>query len=104
MVSYPAVKRLETGYLVGKSTVGAAEAELTGDMPSSGVPEEFSYRAKLLSGKDIVVNCKREMVFEFPFGGYIIYEGIGSFEMDGKKGRGVLEFGYNVDKNRVVTS
>lgn len=104
MVSYPAVKRLETGYLVGKTTVCVEEAKIDGDMPSTGVPKEFSYRAKLLSGKDIVVNCKLEMVFEFHFDGYTIYEGIGTFEMDGIKGRGVLEFGYNDDKARVVTS
>ena len=103
MVSYPAVKRLETGYFVGKKTVCVEEAKLVGDIPSSGVPESFSYRAKLLNGKDIVVNCKREMVFEFPFGGYTIYEGIGTFEMDGKKGRGVLEFGYNDDPKRVTS-
>ena len=103
MVSYPAVKRLETGYFVGKNTVCVEEAKLDGDIPNSGVPETFSYRAKLLNGKDIVVNCKREMVFEFPFGGYTIYEGIGTFEMDGIKGRGVLEFGYNDDLSRVTS-
>ncbi len=50
-----------------------------------------------------MVNCKREMVFEFPFGGYTIYEGIGTFELNGKKGRGVLEFGYNDDPDRVTS-
>ncbi len=102
MVSYPAVKRLETGYLVETHTVGVEQAELDTKMPTLGVPQEFSYRAKLLSGKSIVVNCKCEAVFEFPFGGYTIYEGIGAFDLAGKKGRGVLEFGYNDDKKRVV--
>lgn len=104
MVSYPAVKRLETGYMVsGDTTVCVEEAKLEGEMPTSGVPKEFTYSAKLLGGKELKARCKHEVTFEFPFGGYTIYEGIGSFELNGKKGRGVLEFGYNDDPKRVVT-
>ena len=103
MVSYPAVKRLETGYFVSDSTVCVKEAKLLGAMPSSGVPEDLTYSAKLLDGREFKVSCKHEMTFEFPFGGYTIYEGIGSFEYNGIKGRGILEFGYNDDPKRVVT-
>ena len=102
MVSYPSVKRLETGYYVTDKTVCVQEAKLEGDMPDSGVPERFAYSAKLLDGRQLKVDCRRELVFEFKFGGYTIYEGIGSFEFDGKKGRGILEFGYNQDPVRVV--
>ncbi len=100
MVSYPAVNRLETGYYVTDEIVCVQEAKLGGDMPSSGVPEQFTYSATLLGGKELKVSCRRELVFEFHFGGYTVYEGIGTFEMDGKKGRGILEFGYNDDPER----
>ena len=101
MVSYPAVKRLETGYMVtGDNTVCVEEAKLIGKMPAGGVPDKFTYSAKLLGGKELTVSCTHEITFEFPFGGYKIYEGIGSFELDGKKGRGILEFGYNDDPER----
>lgn len=104
MVSYPAVKRIETGYYVSDSTVCVEEAKLIGDLPKSGVPKEFTYSAALLGGNELKVDCKLEAVFGFPFGGYTIYEGIGSFEYAGKKGRGILEFGYNDDPERVSGS
>ena len=104
MVSYPAVKRLETGYMIDSGTISVEESGLTVELPQKDVPEEFSYIAKLTTGEEIEVKCTKEMAFKFDFPGYTIYEGIGTFDLNGKKGRGILEFGYNQDPGRVPKS
>lgn len=106
-VSYPAVKLLQTGYLVrGGETVCVEDAALVGQTNVHEVPEAFSYKAKLLDGEEFTVACKRQETFVFPFDGgrYVVYEGVGTFEMNGKRGRGVLEFGFNSDTSRRDTS
>jgi len=66
------------------------------------VPESFTLEARLLGGSLLSVKCRRQEVFAFPFenGAYTIYEGVGTFELDGVSGRGILEFGWNKDPSR----
>lgn len=102
MVSYP-VLELETGYCVsGGKTLCVESAEVIGDVVPKIVPESFILRVGLTDGRSFDVSCKKETQFDFPFEGgvYTIYEGVGSFETGGKKGRGILEFGWNGDASR----
>ncbi len=104
MVSYPAVKSIQTGYFVlGNDTVCVQDARILEDVKSNTVPDKFTFEA-VAGGRKVSITCKKETEFVFAFndGEYIIYEGIGTFELDGKKARGVLEFGYNGDASRLV--
>jgi hypothetical protein len=105
MVSYPVLK-LMTGYYVGDGkTVCVQSARIVEDVVKPHeVPEAFTFEARLTDGKTLEVKCRCEEVFPFPFDGgvYTIYEGVGSFELDGTKGRGILEFGWNGDAARCV--
>jgi len=105
MVSYPALT-LQTGYFEanGKVTCATAARIIEDVQKPHTVPEAFTYEAALLDGRVLTVSCRREDVFVFPFesGAYTIYEGLGSFELDGVKGRGILEFGWNGDIARCV--
>jgi hypothetical protein len=88
----------------GKVTCATAARIIEDVQKPHTVPEAFTYQAALLDGRALTVSCCREEVFIFPFdnGAYTIYEGIGSFELDGVKGRGILEFGWNGDIARCV--
>ncbi|MGI5849572.1 MAG: DUF7064 domain-containing protein [Christensenellales bacterium] len=103
MVSYPILRELQTGYFVSdKGTACIDTAKVLGDIVPNAVPESFTYRVRLLNGDSLNIQCSREMQFIFPFsqGRYTIYEGIGTFDLNGVKGRGVLEFGWNGDSSR----
>lgn len=103
MVSYP-VLQLMTGYYVsGGRTTCVEDAHIAEDVVKPhGVPEAFTFEARLTDGQTLKVSCRREEVFPFPFadGAYTIYEGVGAFELDGANGRGILEFGWNGDMSR----
>ena len=103
MVGYPVLRELQTGYMIFKEGRTCVEsAQIVGDVVPNAVPEAFVCRVTLLDGTVLKLKCTKETQLEFSFcdGGYTIYEGIGSFELDGMKGRGVLEFGWNRDPLR----
>ncbi len=105
MVSYPVLKLMTGYYEDGGKVTGVAEARILEDLVKPHeVPEAFTFDVKLVDGRALRVACRREEVFPFPFadGDYTIYEGVGAFELDGAKGRGILEFGWNGDVSRCV--
>ena len=104
MVRYPAIFELQHGYLerAGKYTcldsiTTMDEITLLGDIPNPLVCE-----FKLVDGRIFTLVCEKEIEVVCPFdqGDYTILEGIGSFRVNGVKGRGIIELGYNGDKNR----
>lgn len=105
MVRYPAVSELQTGYFIseGKTTCVDSVTSMD-DLECNGhVPLAFQYTVKLSDGRTLLVSCKKELEFIFPFddGKYTIFEGIGSFNLDnGIKGRGIIEFGFNGNVSR----
>lgn len=104
MVSYPHMKDLRTGYYETKTdTITVADAPMLRSFKADGrIPEKITYDVTLDTGKQFHVIAKKEVEIQFPFdnGSYIICEGIGTFDINGKKGRGIIEFGYNKDKTR----
>ncbi len=104
VVSVPAIRSLATGYIEdGNEALGLCRASVDVDIKNYAVPEKFSYTGEFLNGETFKVDCELESVFVFPLDGgkYVIYEGVGTFNMNGKKGRGNLEFGFNGDESRI---
>ncbi|MCE5330179.1 hypothetical protein LLG07_07615 [bacterium] len=66
------------------------------------VPRKFQYTVKFDDDRSFNVFCEKELEYIFPFnnGAYILFEGIGSFNIDGLRGRGIMEFGFNGDSSR----
>lgn len=105
MVSYPVLKLMTGYYADGGQTVCVENARIVEDVVRPHeVPEAFTFEAQLTDGRTLSVACRREEVFPFPLaeGAYTIYEGVGAFELNGAKGRGILEFGWNGDPARCV--
>jgi hypothetical protein len=107
MVRYPAVNELQTGYLISKdikvAPVCIDSVTSMDELECSGrVPDEFQYSVRMSDGRTFYVSCKKELeyIFSFNNGDYIIREGIGSFNCNGVKGRGIIEFGFNRDQTR----
>lgn len=104
MVRYPAVFELQTGYWEGKGGfICIDKATPMDELSLSGqTPEIVDCHVQLCDGRKVVMHCEKEVEIIFPFdnGDYTIYEGIGRIDVDGIKGRGIIEFGYNKDRNR----
>lgn len=104
MVRYPAVANLQTGYYVANGkTVCVHSATPMDEIECTGkVPKGFRYTVRLMDGRTLEASCEKELEFVFPFdeGLYTICEGVGSFTVDGVKGRGIIEFGFNRDASR----
>ncbi|MDR3319178.1 MAG: hypothetical protein LBS99_07035 [Clostridiales bacterium] len=105
MVRYPALKFLQTGYLIeaDKHVVCVDRATALREfVPDGKVPAEFGFTAVFEDGRELRGTCKKEAQFDFGFdgGAYTICEGVGTFLINGVKGRGILEFGYNGDPER----
>ena len=104
MVSYPVLKLTTGYYLDGGRTVCVEQAHIEGIVKPHWVPESFELTVSLADGRTLKAACRCEEVFPFPFadGAYTIYEGVGAFELEGARGRGVMEFGWNRDPARCV--
>jgi hypothetical protein len=104
MVRYPAVNELQTGYFIsGEKTLCVHSTTSMDDLECSGrVPDKFQYEIKLADNRSLNAVCEKELEYKFPFdnGAYTIFEGIGKFNIEGIKGRGIIEFGFNGDSQR----
>ncbi len=103
MVSYPAMRRLDAGNVIfGGKTISLTEIAFQEDMVCGGAgPTEFHLACKLENGTTMTVYAKKETEVVYTMGGgYTLREGIGSFTIDGRKARGILEFGFHQDSGR----
>lgn len=103
-VRYPIVKELQTGYLIDGDRrictdyyTSMDEYEKTNDVPLS-----FTSNVTMSDKSKFVVKATKEMEFNFAFEDsiYQFHEGIASFDINGIKARGIVEFGYNKDRSR----
>ena len=124
MVRYPAVRELQSGYLISGHIAGNSNGNLDSsascnfqknstvclyrstsidEIECSGyVPDKLNLFVTLSDGTNLNVFCEKELELIFPFdnGVYTIHEGIGHFKCNGIKGRGIIEFGFNKDPSR----
>jgi hypothetical protein len=104
MVRYPAVSELQAGYLAADGKITCLHYATSMDkLECSGrVPNKFQIKVKLVDNRSFEVSCEKELEYIFPFDNdiYTIFEGIGNFNIEGLKGRGIIEFGFNKDSCR----
>ncbi|MDR2083448.1 MAG: hypothetical protein LBP67_00410 [Bacteroidales bacterium] len=104
MVRYPAIFEMQHGYYEkdGKYINVFSCTEMDKITLSDKTPDSFTCEIKLVDGRNMKMICEKEIEVAFPFdnGAYTIFEGIGKLSVDGIKGRGIIEIGYNGDKNR----
>lgn len=104
MVRYPILSELRTGYMIGgEKCLSVLDTTTMDNIGQDGRPPlSFQYETLLTDNK--VYKCSAELEAAFPFdfegGRYRIYEGIGTYSVEGVPGRGIQEFGYNSDKSR----
>lgn len=104
VASFASIQSVATGFIEdGKEVNGVSAAKVDIEIENYKVPEKFSYSGEFANGEKFSLDCELQSVFLFTLdgGNYLIYEGVGTFDMNGKKGRGNLEFGFNGDESRI---
>jgi hypothetical protein len=108
-VRYPAITELQAGFYItgadkpGNKPVCLENCTSMDALPCTGaIPPRFSYPVEYADGKTRTVECELDFTTPYSFGGgsYLMHEGIGGFTVDGVKGRGMMEFGFNADPSR----
>lgn len=106
MVSYPAMTLLEVGNFKpeGGEMCYLLAAEYDRAAVTSGeVPSELTLTLRMTGERVLTVTATCEQVTEYLFegGDYRLLEGIGSFEIDGVRYRGIIEVGENGRRERI---
>ncbi|MCL2540587.1 MAG: hypothetical protein FWE53_04145 [Firmicutes bacterium] len=103
-VRYPAVTQINAGLYLkdGKPDGYVKNLPSMDSLPILGkCPPKASYEVELDNGRKFTIKFKREFEVKFDFQKqYTISEGVSEFEIDGLRGRGITEFGFNPDKTR----
>lgn len=104
MVDYPHMRNLMTGYIssTGNHTSLCSLTNLKKLGQDGIVPQQIEIEIPLMDNHVATLIGNRELVADFSFadGKYHICEGVGNYAIGEKKGRGILEFGYNRDTSR----
>ena len=105
MVSYPSFSMLEVGnvYQKEKGTLFILKCDLDLNLINTGnIPERLQFNLTLSDKRKIGVSVEKLQHTDYYFqdGEYLLIEGIANFDVDGLKVRGILEIGFNKDKNR----
>ena len=104
LIRYPLLNQITAGfYQWDDKTKSILSATKMDSIPTIGkVPDKFEFDATYIDGQTKHIKCKLDFACPYSFGSgqYTIYEGVSSFEVDGIKGRGITEFGFNKNKSR----
>ncbi len=105
MVSYPAMTMLEVGNYKQKEKPMAFMIKADYDrneIVKGVVPEYLNMTFTLADKRKVDIKAKLLMQTAYPFqdGAYTLIEGVGEYEIDGKKYRGIIEVGFNRNEKR----
>lgn len=104
LVSYPVMSVLEVGNYRDENGLHCLlQADLDFHRINHGtVPKELSLKVRLDNGQTIHVQAKvlTGVTYRFQDGQYVLHENIAEFVVDGNVCRGILEIGFNSDKDR----
>lgn len=103
MVDYPHMRNLMTGYqsVNGIHTSLKANSNLK-ELGKDGHVPETVIAPLTINQQEVELCGQREFAIDFSFeqGKYHIFEGVGTYTMNNRRGRGILEFGFNSDISR----
>lgn len=107
MVSYPSMSILEEGHLRQKERPIEFVTKVSYDrrkIVTGEIPNELTIVAQIEKKRNIIVkaNLLSSIPYVFEDGAYTLIEGIADYEIDGIKCRGILEIGFNKDKERFM--
>lgn len=104
LVSYPVMSVLEVGNYRDETGMHyLMQADLDFQQINQGtIPHDLSFYVQLDNSRSIHVTAKKLTgeTYHFQEGQYILHENIAEFSIDGKTCRGILEIGFNGNKNR----
>lgn len=104
LVSYPVMSVLEVGNYRDEAGLHLMlQANLDLQRINQGiVPDELDLQVKLNDSRTISVKAKvlTGITYHFQDNQYILHENIAEFSIDGVVCRGILEIGFNADRNR----
>lgn len=104
LVSYPVMSVLEVGNYRDEAGMHyLMQTDLDFQQINQGtIPQELSFHVQLDNSQSIHVAAKKlaAVTYHFQEGQYILHENIAEFSIEGKTCRGILEIGFNGDRNR----
>ena len=105
MVSYPSMSILEEGHLREGENPIEYVTKVSYDrskIVAGEIPNEITMVAQINKKRTITIKAEllRSIPYVFENGAYTLIEGIANFEIDGIKCRGILEIGFNKNKER----
>ena len=106
MVSYPALSVYEVGNFKGEKNPMAYMLEASydrGAVAKGYVPETLDLSVTLTDHSRLEIEAKKidEESYLFQNGEYCLVEGVGELTINGEPFRGIIEVGFNRDKNRI---
>ncbi|MDR0856208.1 MAG: hypothetical protein LBM78_02230 [Clostridiales bacterium] len=104
-VQYPALKGLQTGYRIkrdGRTVCVDTSDNLYRDVTQEGAPQRVTLYGTMTDGKPFALTATLVGSHKYVMddGAYNLYEGYGTYDLNGLKGRGIIEFGFNGDRTR----
>lgn len=104
-VNYPSMKRILVGYsdIGGEGNVTMTDYSLKDYRFEGGKgPDTLTIPCTFSNGKKMKFTCKRDenVTLTFGEGKYIFQEAVGRFDIDGMKGYGTIEYGFNTNPKR----
>lgn len=104
LVSYPVMSVLEVGNYRDEAGMHyLMQADLDFQQINQGtIPHELSFQVQLDHSQSIHVTAKKlaGVTYRFQEGQYILHENIAEFMIDGNVCRGILEIGFNGNRDR----
>jgi hypothetical protein len=104
LVSYPVMSVLEVGNYRDEAGMHyLMQADLDFQQINQGtIPHELSFQVQLDHSQSIHVEAKKlaGVTYRFQEGQYILHENIAEFMIDGNVCRGILEIGFNGNRDR----
>lgn len=105
LVNYPHVKQIFCGYsnFGEERNYAMTDYQMVSYDHNDGMgPDEIIVNCTFANGKKYMIKANRDFNILTPFdnGNFYFQEGVGTFDINGVKARGSIEYGFNKDKSR----
>lgn len=103
MMRYPAISYLQAGFHIsGDRMTSMLKSTEMDELPTLGTtPPTVEIVAEYVDGKRRVIRAKEDFKVPYLFDDdFKVVEGVYDYDVDGVRGRGIVEFSFNRDKSR----